>query len=153
MSRRAITLVVLLAALCLRQDSIAAKKPNPTTYTGQFTVFVHGYWNGQGTATVTGTTVQIQATVADDAGNTGALTVNNLNIIDNHFEGNGTVFGQPMHVAGRLEAQDPPPAGTPKGKGKGKGSSADAQVLLDARIGATFNAGPHGGRIAGSRDG
>lgn len=147
-------LVVLLAGLCLRPEPSTAKKPNPTTYTGQFTVFVHGYWNGQGTATVTLTTVQIQATVADDAGNSGALTVNNLSIVDNHFEGDGTVFGQPMHVAGRVEAPDPSPSGKTKGKGKGgKSGSSGAQVLIDARIGATFNAGPHGGRIAGSRDG
>ena len=152
MSRRAFILLLLLGALFLRPETSSGKKPNPTTYIGQFNVFVHGYWNGQGIAAVTANTIQIDATVADDAGNTGVLTVNALNIVDNHFEGAGTVFGQPMHIAGRVEAQDLPVGIKGKGKGKGKGSNSDPQVLLKARVGATFNAGPHGGRIAGSRD-
>lgn len=149
MSRRSfVILLLLVGTLCVWPGVSSAKKPNPNTFTGQFTVFVHGYWNGQGTATVSGTSVQIQATVTDDAGNSGTLTASNLNIVDNHFQGTGTVFGQPMNVDGRVEAQDPP-----AGKAKGKGKSSDEQVLLDARIGATFIAGPHAGRIAGSRDG
>jgi hypothetical protein len=129
-----------------------AQKPAPSTYSGSFIVYVRGFWSGSGVATVTAGTVQIQATVTDDSGQTGPLIADNLPLVDNHFRGTGTVFGIPMTVEGRVEAADPVGPGKGKGKGKAKGRKPnDDAVLTNARIGATFLAGAHGGRIAGSR--
>jgi hypothetical protein len=127
-----------------------AKKPLPASFTGNFTVIVSGFWAGKGIATVTAGSVQINATVTDDAGNSGTLIATGL-LVDTHFSGTGTVLGQNMTVEGRVEGADPnPSAGKGKGKGRGKNSDDDS-VLTNARIGATFFAGPHGGRVAGSR--
>ena len=155
MSRYVLRLMLLLAVVgTCAQVSSAKKKPNPNTYVGSFTVYVRGYWSGQGTATVTQGTVQIQATVVDEAGNVGTLTTAALTIVDGHFTGAGTVFDVPLLINGRVEAKDPPTGGPAKGKekGKGKGGSGEDQILTNARLGATFTAGIHAGRIAGGRD-
>lgn len=151
MARVRIVILFLIGAVCFLPDVTSAKKPNPTTYVGHFTVLVRGHWTGQGDATVAAGALQIVATVTDDQGNVGTLSALDLKIVDGHFTGAGTVFGLDMKVDGRVEAEDPAPAGKVTGKGKGNGSN-DQQVVLNARIGATFTAGTHGGRIAGSRD-
>lgn len=160
MTRHALRLMMLLAVVgTCAQVSSAKRKPNPNNYVGSFTVYVRGYWRGQGTATVTQSTVQIQATVTDDSGNVGTLTTAALNIVDGRFTGAGTVFDIPLIINGRVEAKDPPTAASGNGKGKNKGrdGSADEQILTNARLGATFTTisptGPsHGGRVAGGRD-
>jgi hypothetical protein len=152
MARHLLRLMPLLAVVLACAQVSSAKKPNPNTYTGSFTLNVRGSWTGQGTATVTQTTVQIQATVTDDAGNVGTLTTDVLNVVDGHFSGAGTVFGISLTINGRVEAKDPPSGKTGKGKVKGKSGASDEQVLTNARLGATFTAGLHGGRIAGGRD-
>jgi hypothetical protein len=152
MTKTAIIVGLCMAILLgLPARDAFAKKPLPASYTGNFTVIVSGFWAGQGSATVTAGSVQISATVTDDAGNSGTLIANGLALVDNHFSGTGTILGQNMTVEGRVEGADPnPPAGKGKGKGKGKNSDDDS-IVTNARIGATFAAGPHGGRVAGSR--
>lgn len=151
MARHLLRLMLLVCLMSVCAQVSSAKKPNPNTFVGTFTVNIRGYWNGQGTATVTATTVQIQATLTDEGGNVGTLTTDILNVTDGHFTGAGTVFAVPMTINGRVEAKDPPPA---KGKAKGKTKNSDDsdQVLTDARLGATFVANSHTGRIAGGRD-
>lgn len=152
MTRRAfiITCCTAAVAACVGRDAYA-QKAAPKTYSGAFTVYVRGFWSGSGVATVTGGTVQIRATVSDDGGQTGPLIVDNLPLVDNHFSGTGTVCGLPMTVEGRVEAADPISTGKGKGKGKAKGRDDDDAVLTNARIGATFIAGAHAGRVAGGR--
>lgn len=154
MARYVLRLMLLLAVVGTCAEVSSAKKPNPNTYVGGFTVYVRGYWTGQGKATVTQTTVQIQATVTDESGNVGTLNTAALNIVDGHFTGTGTVFGLPLVINGRVEAKDPPtgPSGKGNGKHKGRGGSGEDQVLTNARLGATFIAGAHAGRVAGGRD-
>ena len=120
----------------------------PAAPVQHFAVFVRGYWNGAGDASVSGGTVQITASVRDDAGRTGTLTATDLKVADNnYFSGTGTCFGLPMTINGRVDAADPTKA---KGKGKGKGKKeSDDSVLINARIVATFSAGTHTGRVAG----
>jgi hypothetical protein len=151
MARHILRLILLIALMSACAQVSSAKKPNPNTFVGTFTVNIRGYWNGQGAATVTATTVQIQATLTDEGGNVGTLSTAALTVTDGHFTGTGTVFGIPMTISGRVEAKDPPPM---KGKGKGKTKTTDNgdQVLTDARLGATFVANSHTGRIAGGRD-
>jgi hypothetical protein len=151
MTKAAIIISWCMAVLLgLPARDVFAKQPLPASFTGTFTVIVSGFWAGKGNATVTAGSVQINATVTDDAGNSGTLVANGL-LVDNHFTGTGAVMGQNMTVEGRVEGADPnPPAGKGKGKGKGKNSDDDS-ILSNARIGATFFAGPHGGRVAGSR--
>lgn len=151
MTRHILRLMLLLGVLLTCPSASFAKKPNPTTYVGTFTVNIRGYWNGQGTAYVGTNTLQIEATVTDDNGNVGTLSTPALTVTDNHFSGTGTVCGVSMTINGRVEAQDPPPT-KGGGKGKGKGNPSQDQVLTDARLGATFVANGHGGRIAGGRD-
>lgn len=151
MRRRVGFIACCIAIAALGGTLAQAKNPwkNPANYSGQFTVLVHGYWNGQGTATVSGNTVQIVATVNDDQGNIGQLQTDALTVVNNHFEGGGSVMGIAMTIDGRVEPQDQPAPG--KGKGKGKGSGNDDQVTTNARIGATLKAGGHAARIAGGR--
>lgn len=150
--RRFITPLLALIILGWLGGDALAKKPDPTNYIGHYTIYVRGFWTGTGDAIVTGSLVAITATVSDDAGHTGKLIALGLPIVDNHFSGTGVVFGIPMNIDGRLDTQDPPPGSKGKGKGKGKGGGHDDDsVVTDARIGATFIAGPHAGRIAGSR--
>lgn len=128
---------------------------NPAGYSGQYRVVVRGYWHGQGTVTVTATTVQIAATVADDEGNTGTLTTDTLPLNQNHFAGGGTVLGVPMTVEGRAEPQDQS-AGNGNGKGKGKKSGDDAVTTsanFQASVTTTKANGGHAARIVGARDG
>jgi hypothetical protein len=138
----------LFSVLCAATAIADSDDPAPPSQ--HFAVIVHGYWDGQGDATVSGGTVQITAAVHDDLGNTGTLSVSNLKITDGHyFSGTGTVCGLPMKINGRVDFADPPPKAPGTGKGKSKD---DESVVTDARIGATFNAGSHAGRIAGGGD-
>lgn len=151
MTRHILRLALILGMLIACPRASFAKKPNPTNYYGTFTVNIRGYWNGQGTAYVGTNTLQIEATVTDDNGNVGTLTTPALPVANDHFSGTGTVCGISMTISGRVEAQDPP-SSKGGGKGKGKTTTNEDQVLTDARLGATFVANGHGGRIAGGRD-
>ena len=126
-----------------------AKKSAAMAAPGGFAVLVRGFWSGTGSATVNAGSVQINATVTDDAGNTGTMIALDLPVVDGHFSGTGTVFGKVMTVQGRIEQPDPaPPSG--KGKAKGKDSDDTESIVTGVRLGATFIAGGHAGRIAGS---
>jgi hypothetical protein len=144
-------LLLCILGLIALSPTAGAKNPwkNPATYSGQFTVIVRGYWKGQGTATVTASTVQITATVSDDDGNMGTLSTATLSLNQNHFSGGGTVLGAALTIDGRAEPPDQP-AGP--GKGKGKNSSGDA-VTTNANLQASFSANGHSARIVGTRDG
>jgi hypothetical protein len=146
--------LIALAALC---PLVAAKNSwkNPANYAGQFNVIVRGYWHGQGVATVTASTVQINANVTDDDGNTGTLTTDALPLKENHFFGQGTVLGVAMTIDGRAEPQDQP-GGSGKGKGKGKKSSDQAVTTnanLEASVTTQVNGVKHTGRVVGVRNG
>jgi hypothetical protein len=149
MTRRVFLHFVLwaLAAFLFTTHQAAGKKSGITGVAGPYNIIVRGHWSGQGTATVTPGMVAITATVSDDSGQTGLLIATGLPLTNQQFSGPGVVLGVPMTIEGRVDAQDPP-AGKGKGKGKGKGNAGP--VLIDSRIGATFNAGGHRGRIAGS---
>ncbi|HEY2589655.1 MAG TPA: hypothetical protein VGI81_28175 [Tepidisphaeraceae bacterium] len=162
MTKRLSLLLCILALVALSPFAGAKNRwKNPVTYSGQYQVLVRGYWHGQGVATVTGTTVQITATVSDDDGNTGTLTTDTLPLSQNHFSGNGTVMGVPMTIEGRAEPQDQP-AGNGKGNGNGNGKgngkkSSDDAVTTSANVQASLTTskenGGHKARIVGARDG
>ena len=152
MMRLPVAILFLIGAIGFYPDVSSAKQPDPKDYVGHFTVLVRGYWTGQGSATVAAGSVQIVASVTDDQGNVGTLSTSNLKIVDGHFSGSGTVFGVKMKLEGRVDASDLPPSVKSGGDDAPDVKGPGDQVLLNARIGATFTAGTHGGRIAGSRD-
>jgi len=153
--RNRLLILACSLAVVLSGNSFTLAAGGPPAVAGKFSVIVQGHWAGNGKAVVAGSLVNIIATVRDDDGNVGTLVVANAVVKAGHFAGAGTLFGLPVRIEGRVDAADPP-RGKGKGKGKGQGNGEDdgksgGPVLTDARITATFSAGGHVGRIAGSK--
>jgi hypothetical protein len=148
-ARRFLLLAGLAGTMLLGYGAASAQNPPGNIADGQYKIIVRGYYSGDGTASVVGGVVTIDATIRDDNGVTGKLHVDPINLVGDHFKGNGTIMGGVTVVSGRVEAADPTVA-PPKGSNT-QNVNAD-RVVSDARIGATFK-GPfdHQGRIAGAR--
>jgi hypothetical protein len=149
-TRRFLLLAGLAGTMLLGYSPAQAQGPASTVADGKYQIFVRGYYNGDGTATVKDGFVSIDADIKDDGGNKGKLSVAQIGLVGDHFKGAGTLMGGAMTVSGRVEAADP--AAAPAGNGNnGQGNAAD-RVVSDARIAATFK-GPldRQGRIAGAR--
>jgi hypothetical protein len=149
-ARRFLLLAGLAGTMLLGYGSAFAQNPTGTIADGQYKIIIRGYYSGDGTASVVGGVITIDAAIKDDNGLTGTLHVDSISLVGDHFKGTGTIMGGTTIVSGRVEAADPAAAAPPKGSNT---QDVDTdRVVSDARIGATFK-GPfnHQGRIAGAR--
>ena len=78
--------------------------------TGTYELEVRGYLRGPGTATVTGTTIKIDANVQDENGRRTNIKLEGAKIVKDRFTGQGTAFNQKVTISGRID----PPAGAVK---------------------------------------
>jgi hypothetical protein len=139
-------LLVATLASALGTATVIAQ-PAPSSAQGSYHILVRGYYNGEGTAQVSGDHVTISATVKDDKGITSSLSAT-CSLTGDHFSGTTVVMGGTATIQGRVEAPDP-------GAGKGNGSNPpnQDQVVQHSRIGATFIvSNGHGGRFSGTQD-
>lgn len=100
-----------------------------------YSLEVAGAYVGQGSASLAGSTVQVNASIKDLQGNTGSFSVS-FTIVDGHFRGSGTAMGSPITIIGRIDPSDD--------------SSNKSAVLQASRLVGTYTttSGLHG-RIAG----
>ncbi|HEY8749003.1 MAG TPA: hypothetical protein VIM11_13560 [Tepidisphaeraceae bacterium] len=149
-TRRLLLLAGLAGTMLLAYTPALAQGPVNAVADGTYRIFVRGYYTGDGTATVTGGFVSIDADIRDDSGAKGKLIVTQIGLVGNLFKGTGTLMGGAMTVSGRVEAADP--AAAPAGKGNGNQAADAEHVVNDARIAATYK-GPleRQGRFAGAR--
>ena len=136
-------------------------RPNhPERYTGIYKVLVRGYWTGEGSATVTESSVSIgQISVKDDLGHNATLKVSSpMTLVNHRFTGKGTVAGNGVSMSITIEGHVDPPDDS-GGSGASDPSKShrhgNNDVLTNARFGATYTttgpSGNHGGRISGGR--
>ncbi|HSI32314.1 MAG: hypothetical protein ACAI43_09640 [Phycisphaerae bacterium] len=108
----------VIGAMLVSLSSDAApgpKKPRPRSKDGSYTLTVAGAVKGNGNGTVTGNELKIDADVVTEGGAKGTMTAT-LKLSNNHFDGPGTVMGQPATFKGRV---DQPPADTTERELKG----------------------------------
>lgn len=151
-------LVGALAAVVVATDRASWNHGPPADVSGSFNVTIAGFWNGTGSATVSGNTVSISGTVTDDNGNSGPVVIGPLKLSKCQFRGVGSIMGYVMMVQGRVDAPDPPPQSDNNQDGDDQQNhhgrnypQNSGPVVTNARLGATFSALGHHGRIAGSR--
>lgn len=110
---------------------------------GFYRVVVRGFYTGRGKVVVTPGGVKIKADVEDENGRKGTLEAN-LPVVDNRFQGEGTLMGAKVTLEGRADFAD----AQGQGQGQGKG------VVKVARFVCTFRAADgHFGRISGEHTG
>lgn len=127
---------ILVACCLVAMFILAAGMARPAgNVNGAYKVAVAGNFEGSGVAAVGGRRVNINCEVRDSDGRRGRLQAH-LPMVNNRFNGTGTVMGQAMIISGRV---DPP--------------DQEGEVVRKARVYATFTAGEDVGRIAGSRQG
>lgn len=145
-TRRFLLLAGLAGSMMLSCGTALAQAPSAIS--GTYKILIRGNYTGEGVATVSDGFVTITATIKDDNGYQGTLTINQAGLVGDHFKGTGTVMGGALTVQGRVEAKDPDPKAGPANTDP---NNTDP-VVSDARIGATF-AGPlgRGGRIVGAK--
>jgi hypothetical protein len=102
-------LVTGLSALA-RDDDKDDKKPKKKDRSGKYRVEIRGYYTGDGWATVTATSVSIDANVKDEAGRRTQLKAENLKLARDRFSGQGTASNLKVNVSGRVD----PPTGAVK---------------------------------------
>ena len=136
------SLIALLCTLGVTALCPAVLADSATDVLGHYTIYVRGYWSGQGDATVSSGSVAITATVRSVTGQTGALVISGLPLVNNHFTGTGTVIGVAVTVDGRVQPPDPT---------AGSGSN-NQTVTTNAVLSATILGGGNGARAAGGRD-
>jgi hypothetical protein len=73
---------------------------------GTYKLTVTGHFSGNGTATVTGTTLSLTAPVKVSGGGSGDLVANDLVIDKGYFKGTGTVMGVTCTIEGRIDLPD-----------------------------------------------
>jgi hypothetical protein len=93
---------------------------------GAYTIVISGFFKGQGTATVSATTVTLTGDVKAPDGSTATLTSDALTISGPYFSGTGTIGGEKIKIKGRLDA------------------------ARASRLVATYAGEKHRGRIAGT---
>ncbi|HSZ59346.1 MAG TPA: hypothetical protein VK797_27130 [Tepidisphaeraceae bacterium] len=121
-------------------------QPAPAAAQGTYHILVRGFYNGEGTANVSGDQVTINANVRSDQGMATTLTAT-CSLTGDHFSGSTVLPGGSVTIQGRVEAQDP-------NAGKGNGSTVPNQdsIVHTPRIGATFLvSNGHGGRFSGTK--
>jgi len=72
---------------------------------GTYNVLIRGDYQGGGTATVSATSVSISAQVTDSKGETGTLSFSGT-LVNQRFNGTGSVMGSPATVSGRVDPAD-----------------------------------------------
>jgi len=108
--RRLFSFVVIGAVLVSLSSDAAPgpKKPRPRSKDGSYTLTVAGAGlvTGPGQGTISGDQLTINASVVTEGGVKGTVSAT-LKLSNNHFDGPGTVMGQPATFKGRV---DQPPA-------------------------------------------
>jgi len=109
-------------------------KPSPTIV-GSYQLQVRGYYTGSGTATASLTSLQLNANIHDDSGNTGQFSAT-LPLSNNRFYGSGSAMGQAIILNGHIDPAD--------------AVVNNKSVLFAGRINGTMSIpGNHYGRVAG----
>lgn len=103
MYRRAFILLLLTACAT---TVIARSRSKPRQKEGDYNFTVAGYVHGNGTATVSGERIKLQASVTTDDGSTGELNASSLTLKSNHFSGSGNLMGEQATFEGRLDVPD-----------------------------------------------
>ena len=87
---------------------------------------ISGFYKGQGTASVSATTVTLTGDVKNSDGSAATLTSDPLTLSGPYFSGTGTIGGEKIKIKGRLDA------------------------ARASRLVATYAGETHRGRIAGT---
>jgi hypothetical protein len=103
MYRKAI--ILLLLAVCAT-TVIARNRSKPRQKEGNYNFTVAGYVHGNGSATVSGERIKLDANVTTDDGATGELNASSLTLKSNHFSGNGNLMGEQATFEGRVDVPD-----------------------------------------------
>jgi hypothetical protein len=102
------------------------ERRNGRSKDGAYTIAISGFYKGQGTATVTATTVTLSGDVKAPDGSAAILTSDALTISGPYFSGTGSIGGEKVKIKGRLDA------------------------ARASRLVATYAGETHRGRIAGT---
>jgi hypothetical protein len=77
---------------------------SPRSSDGNYQVVVTGYYFGQGSGTITDTTVTLSVPLKADDGSTPTLQAPSLTIDGTYFSGTGTIGSATANIQGRLDA-------------------------------------------------
>ncbi len=126
--------ILLLSTLAMQAFSASPPpRGSPRPRTGNYSLAIGGIVHGNGTGSISGTQLTLTADVTGDAGS-GKLDAT-LTLTANHFEGTGTVLGQPATFKGRIDQPD----------------DAQERTIRGVRITATFKtADGNYGRLIGN---